>query len=695
MGSELSLKPGRNSPCPCGSGQKYKLCCGRLFPATGPQSGAGQPAEQNAWSVELATLVALMHAGRFAELEVRARAVLEAIPHSGPAWQLLGVALSKQDKDACQALTEAVKYLPDGASAHLQLGNALGRRGRLEEAAAHYTQALALQPDFAEAHNNLGDVQLELGRLAAAASCFRRAIELRPGLAIAHQNLGKTLLRLGDYTAALDSCERAVRLAPESAEGHNSLGNALSRLGRFEAATASLRRALALSPHFGEAHANLANTLRSMGRLDEAVASYRVALRIKPDFVSAYTELATTLRLQRLTQESEAVCREALQIAPDTAAVFTVLAELRADTGRFSEAEEYFRRAVAIDPESAEAWAGLARVRRMSRADAAWLHAVQGLVQRGLPPQREMTLRYALGKHFDDVRDFPCAFVNYQRANELAKQCAPRHDKDRTRLTIDSIIHAQDAAWLGKQRGVAAQSGRPVFIVGMLRSGTSLAEQILASHPAVFGAGELPYWSTTLAALLASPSAAGAPQLAVDDATLARVGTEYLDQLQQLAPQATRVVDKLPTNFLALGLINAALPGARIIHMQRNPIDTCLSIYCQQFEAVNTYTHDLHDLADYYREYQRLMQHWRAVLPKASLLDVPYEGLVADTREWTRAMLEFIDLPWDARCLEFQRTPRTVVTASKWQVRQGIDRSSVERWRNYESFLGPLKSLLR
>ncbi|MBV8804404.1 MAG: tetratricopeptide repeat protein, partial [Sinobacteraceae bacterium] len=219
MNGELSLKPGRNSPCPCGSGQKYKVCCGRLLPQSEPQ-------------VQLVALVQLMHAGRFAELEARARALLSAYPHSGPAWQLLGVALSKQDRDACQALTEAVKYLPGDATAHLNLGNALGRAGRLEEAAASYRQALAIQPDFAEAHNNLGDVQAETGRLAEAAGSFRRAIELRPGLALAHQNLGKTLLRLGEYEEALHSCERAVRLAPESAEAHNSVGTALSRLGR-------------------------------------------------------------------------------------------------------------------------------------------------------------------------------------------------------------------------------------------------------------------------------------------------------------------------------------------------------------------------------------------------------------------------------------------------------------------------------
>ena len=650
-----------------------------------PDSGSGE---------ELKPLVALLHAARFAQLELQARTLLETLPHFGFVWQLLGIALSKQGKDALHALAQAVKYLPDDATAHLNLGNALGRSGRLEEAAASYRRALSIQPNFAEAYNNLGEVQSELGQLDEAAGSFRHAIQIRPELAEAHQNLGKTLLRLGHYDEALDGCHRAVRLAPESASAHNSLGNAYSRLGRFDDAINSFRRALALNPQFAEAHANLANSLRSTGRLEEAVNGYRLAIQINPHFVPAYTELATALRLQRLTAESEAACQEALRIAPESAAALTVLAELRADTGRFPEAEQYFKRAVSTDPESAEAWAGLARVRRMTAADHAWLDAAQRLVQRGLPPQREMTLRYAIGKYFDDVKDFPAAFANYQRANELAKRSGPAHDKARVRRSIDLIIRSHDSAWVARQRHAVTAPGRPVFIVGMLRSGTSLAEQILASHPAVYGAGELTYWSTELTALLPGPgSTANARPFQVDDASLASLRGRYLELLQKLSAGSSRVIDKLPTNFLALGVISAALPDARIIHMRRNPIDTCLSIYCQPFEALNTYTHDLEDLADYYREYQRLMTHWRTALPAGAMLEVPYEGLVADAQTWTRAMLEFIGLPWDPRCLEFARTQRTVVTASKWQVRQGIDASSVERWRNYEGYLGPLMSL--
>jgi hypothetical protein len=235
---------------------------------------------------------------------------------------------------------------------------------------------------------------------------------------------------------------------------------------------------------------------------------------------------------------------------------------------------------------------------------------------------------------------------------------------------------------------------RPVFIVGMLRSGTSLAEQILASHPAVFGAGELTFWGAASAANIAGAAAVNASAIDISDAALVRLGEDYLRLLHGLSADALRVVDKLPTNFLFLGLIHAALPHARIIHMRRNPIDTCLSIYFQHFEAANTYVNDLEDLAHYYREYRRLMRHWRTVLPAGVMLEVPYEGLVLDLPVWSRRLLDFIELPWDPRCLDFHQTARTVVTASRWQVRQKISTSSVERWRHYEKYIGPLKSLL-
>jgi tetratricopeptide (TPR) repeat protein len=621
------VNAGRNERCPCGSGKKYKGCCGRLSDGgrESPTRAAELPAQQVP-EAELASLAGLMDAGRYAELEEAARDLLRGWPASGFLCQLLGAALGKQGKDAFEALRSAAKYSPNDAVAQFNFGNALGRRGRLREAQASFGRALAIRPEFAEAHN--------------------------------------------------------------------SLGNTLLKLARPDEAIASFRRALEISPDFAEAHVNLAGALRSIGRLDEAAAAYRRALSIEPDLIAAWTGLATALRLQRRTVESEASCRRALTLDPNSTAALAVLAELRADSGRFAEAEDLYRHIISLDPDSAESWTGIARLRRMTRADGAWLAAAQRLASRGLSPQRESPLRYALGKYFDDIEEFATAFGHYRRANELAKQCGPAHDRAMLTRNIDLIIRSHSQSWIERARGAVNPSMRPVFIVGMLRSGTTLAEQILASHPAVFGAGELTFWGARLAGAISSASAAAARTLDVSDAALVGLSKEYSELLQQESAGASRVVNKWPTNFLFLGLIHAAFPHARIIHMRRNPVDTCLSIYFQHFEAANTYANDLDDLAHYYREYRRLMQHWRRVLPPHTLLEVRYEGLTEELPTWVRRMLDFIALPWDPRCLDFHRTARTVTTASRWQVRQEIRTSSVERWRHYEKFLGPLKPLL-
>jgi hypothetical protein len=328
----------------------------------------------------------------------------------------------------------------------------------------------------------------------------------------------------------------------------------------------------------------------------------------------------------------------------------------------------------------------------MTTADSKWLAAAERLLAAPWPARRELPLRYAIAKYFDDLRDFDRAFAHYQRANVLSAQCAPPHDRAALTRTVDLIIRSQDRTWIERKQSAGAYSERPVFIVGMLRSGTTLAEQILASHPEVFGAGELTFFGAQTAACFENAAAAGSG-LDFSEAELRRLAAGYLDLLERLSSGAARVIDKFPTNFFLLGLIRAALPRARIIHMQRDPRDTCLSIYFQQFEAANAYANDLDDLAHYHGEYQRLMRHWSNTLPTDALLHVPYERLAADPEAWSRRMVDFVGLPWDARCLDFHRTERTVVTASRWQVRQVMSTSSVGRWRNYEQHLGPLAGL--
>ncbi|HLW25211.1 MAG TPA: sulfotransferase [Steroidobacteraceae bacterium] len=679
---------GRNEHCPCGSGKRYRNCCGRLGRSGVPgecAAGVGDPPAMR--------VVELLEAGDFSAAETQAVLELRARPCDATLWQALAVARGAQRKDPLEAWQRACEYAPRAAESHLNLGNALARHGRLAEAGASYARALALRPRCALTLTNLAELQLELGNVGAAAESCRRALIEEPDRASTHCILGEAFAREGRHGEALQCARRAIELEPGSARAHRVLGYSLAKLARPDEALAALERALSLDPSSPDAQFRCAQLLRSLGRLEQAEACFGRALELAPNWLAAHTELATVLRLQGRREACETQCRAALALDEESCEAQLVLAELRADEGDFCGAEELFRRVIALDRDSTAGWAGIARVRRMSAADGAWLSAALRVAGSAQEP-RQLPLCFALGKYYDDLGDTAAAFDHYSRANALAKRCAPVHDRSHLTRATDRLIRCEGAAWLDRVRSVCPGSERAVFIVGMPRSGTTLLEQILASHPAVCGAGELTFWGEHAGEILLNPDARpGALTVERDPKTLARLGEEYLATLRRHSSQAARVVNKWPANFWFTGVIHAALPAARLIHLRRHPIDTCLSIYFQHFEAVNAYANDLEDLAQYYRDYERVMRHWRRVLPHEQLFELSYEELVSDQRASTRALLEFLGLPWDERCMEFHRAPRSVITASRWQVRQKLYASSVGRWRRYAAHLGPLASL--
>jgi tetratricopeptide (TPR) repeat protein len=626
---------------------------------------------------DLAPLLALLDARRFADLEAATASCLLGYPNFGVLWKLLGVAQRLQGKDALAALGRASELLPKDAEAQGNFGAALLDRGSLAEAEQRFRTALALAPTSPLAHYQLGTTLYRLGRFDAAMASYRSALDLDPGSAATHFELGNAAWALGLNDVAMASYGAAIDRNPEHVGARVNLGNGLLALGRRDEALAQYRAAIAIDPGRAAAHNGLGNALSELGRVEDAAASYLRAIELQPDFAKAHINLGLVQRSLVRPAEAEACARRALAIDDRDAAAWVLLGDLHADAGRFQDAEAAYRRAVELDPGSAEGWAGIANQRRMTAADAPWLAQAERLAAASLPPRREATLRFAMGKYCDDLQDFDQAFSHYQRANELTKQFAVSYDREAWSRRVDRRIEAYTAQRLRVARTADRDPARAVFVVGMPRSGTSLTEQILASHPAVFGAGELPFWEQAAVRL----------DLALPPAELA---TEYLTRLAAAAPAALRVVDKMPANYLHLGLIHEALPNARILHMQRDPLDTCLSIYFQQFRITHAYSHDLGDLAHYYGEYRRIMQHWREVLPQGVMLEIPYEDLVDDQETWSRRMVEFVGLPWDPACLEFHLAERTVATASQWQVRQKLNRGSVGRWRHYAQFLEPL-----
>ncbi|MDE2250522.1 MAG: sulfotransferase [Gammaproteobacteria bacterium] len=677
------MDTGRNEPCPCGSGRKFKHCHGR--------GAAGSPEA----SADATRAVALLQRGHAADAELEARRLLAIDPRFGAAWACLGFAQLQQGKDPVPALESAVRMLPGDAAVRQVLGQVLEKRGMLAPAARCLEQAVALRPDFAGAHNDLGRVRLALGDAAGAAASYRRALELSPGDANASAELAALLsdqatllVRLGRYAEAVQQYRAAIARSPVDARLHSNLANALHCSGDFRGAIDAARRALVLDERLPEAYLHLGNALLAVSEVPQAEQCYRDGLRIAPDHLLLLTARAMALRNLSRLDEAEATARRALGLQR-TPELLSLCGNLASDRGRFAEAAEGYAEALALAPELPEALVGVARSRRMTAADAPWRASAERVLARGIPVAHAVNLHHALGKYHEDLGESEAAFMAHASGNSLARRSGARYDRAATTARVDSILAAYDRAARAAlaAAGAGLQSDRPVLVVGMPRSGTTLVEQILASHPDVHGADELLFWNLAADQVRLAPVAGRA-------ASIARLGAEYLGQLARHSPLAARVVDKLPGNFENLGLIHAALPEAKLIHLERDPRDTCLSIYFQGFSSAHAYATDLEDLAHYYREYRRLMAHWRATLPAGTLLDVRYEALVADPEPWVRRMLLHLGLPWDARCLQFHRTERPVLTASAWQVRQPLNTSSVGRWRQFERYLGPLLAAL-
>jgi len=638
--------------------------------------------------IDTVQLVAFFQAGRYAEVENMARTQLARYPLSGFLWKALGAALQIQGKDALHALRQASIILTDDAEAHSNLAGALCDAGQADAALKSSRRALMLKPRLADALCNQGIALLNLGRLDEAVVSLQRALKTNPRHALAINNLGNALQGQKRLQEAVDCYRQALVIMPHYAEAYNNLGKALYNLQLPQDALVSYRRAVEIKPNFDEAWCNLAVVLQELGQFDAAIENFHRAISIEPDSAEAHFNLARVQRLLGRAAEAQASCTTALALNPRLVEALVLSGEFCADNGDFDFAEAAYRRAIAIDPHAASAWAGIPRVRKMSKDDGPWLDAVQKLVGQDMVPREEAGLRYALGKYFDDIGEFGLAFTHYQRGNELDRQCRSRYcaaEEDEQAARIERTCRPE---WFADKRQGASASRRPVFIVGMPRSGTSLAEQILASHPMVYGAGELPFWQDAPAHEMLSMEGTA------DAAALSALACDYLELLDGLNPDALRIIDKMPVNYRQVGLIHAAFPNARFIHMRRNPVDTCLSIYFQRFNVTHTYANDLADLAHCYAAYHRLMAHWRAVLPPGALLEVPYEGLVGDQEGWSRKMVEFLGLPWDQRCLDFPHSTRMVTTLSNWQVRQKISKTSVERWRHYAEYLGVLMPLL-
>jgi len=622
----------------------------------------------------------------------------------------------------------ALSQRPDYPEALCNLGASLQGLGKQSEAIEPLRRALELWPDFAVAHNNLGIALRETKDADQALAHFRRAVELDPTFAAAQTNLGQMLLDRGVPEEALPHCQEAVRLQPNAAAMHHNLANALRALERFVDARAAYLEALRLDPGLAIAHAHLGLTFRQEGKPSEALPWLKKATELAPDNVAFWEYLGETYDELEDPQRSIPCWRRVLELGDDRPGPHIALGWALQEEGQSVEAAEHFHAAARLHPEGAMAPMSLGGIYeeegKLAEAEAALREALRLQPQFAIPHARLATLLRAklpaadLAALEERLRDealpagprarllFGLAHVmdargDFQRAGEALREanalsietnakCREYSPLDHEQFT-DMIVHEFQPALFARLQGLGSASRRPVFVIGLPRSGTTLTEQILASHPDIHGAGELRFSRQSFESMPTVMERAASPRecLAHLDATNVRtLAEEHLLKLATINSEAPLIVDKMPDNYLYLGFLSVLFPRATFIHCRRDLRDIAVSCWMTDFRNIRWANSTDHVLSRF-TQYRRVMDHWRATLPH-TIHDVDYEDMVDDVEGVARRLIAACGLAWDPACLEFYRHKRPIRTASVTQVRQPVYKQSVARWRNYEPFLGDL-----
>ena len=526
--------------------------------------------------------------------------------------------------------------------------------GKINESLVASQRSVQLNPQDTQAHNNLGVTLQGIGRLNEAEASYRQAIALKPDFAQAHNNLGSILQKLARLKESEASYRQAIALKPDYAQTYSNLGTLLIKLDRLNEAEASFRKAITLKPDYAEANYNLGNTLQELGRLNEAEASYRQAIALKPDFAQAHNNLAVLLK----------------------------------ELGRFEEAEASFRKAITLKPDYAEAHMNLTSIKKFDAQDEQYSKMQELYLDKNISEEQRCYINFGLAKACEDLGNFEQAYTHYGEGNVLCKKLL-NYNKNQDVELFRQIKFTYPRI---EQNSLApdklSKSLIPIFIVGLPRSGTTIVEQIISSHSKVTGAGELNF-----AAQFGAAIATGFTE--ANNEFLLDFRHKYLNKLKNVSNGNLIVTDKMPHNFRYIGLLAAAFPEAKIVHVKRNPAAVCWSNYKKCFVSMgNGYSYAIDDVISYHKLYENLMVFWTNTLSKR-IYNLDYEQLTVNQESETRQLIDYLDLDWDEKCLSPQNNKRHIATASNVQARKKVYRDSSRQWKKYQPFLnGALNGLL-
>lgn len=678
---------------------------------------------------DLVRAAGLASAGRLDEAVRLVQAALNVDPNDADALSMMGqIALQRRSPgDASGFFRRAVANAPRNVEHHLGLGVAFMMLDRFEAGLESLRRAVSLKPSHAGAQYNLGLALLRTGDFADAAQAFSKTIRKDPSNPFANMNLGLALVQGGNFPKGLRHLRRATALAPRSRDARINLGKALVTAGHYEDAVAELNKVEGRDTN-PQAQVGLAEANEKLGRLEAAAEHYHKALAADPDAAEARTQLAAVHEQLGDYEAAEKEFRAAAFRRPDALESQLNLGGFLSRTQQSERSLEFHEKLRAQFPASTRPDIRVASIlQRLGRFESArpvinrvlardsgsiyafeLLAADQGLdipvedresLERhlrdddGLDTEERARGWFSLAQIIERTGGYPRAFECFQAGNALMARIQP-YDKKDEEADAERILRCFDTAYFASRDGWGNANERPVFIVGMPRSGTSLVEQILASHPAVFGRGEqsdIPDMAAGISRARGGRFPDGIEDLSAD--TAGALAGRYLARCELAPETARRTTDKLPSNFRNLGFIATLLPGARIVHCRRDAMDTCASIYRMNFRGHHPYAHDLAALAHYHGLYDRLMAHWETVCP-LRIINIQYEDLIADFEGVARELVAFCGIGWDDRCLRFHETDRPVETASDWQVRQPLFKTSLGGWRRYEKELRPLREAM-
>ncbi len=661
-------------------------------------------------------------AGRYEEAEKAGRKAVKIDPKSPEAWLNLGAACVKLEKmeEAVECWEKALRLRPDFAFAWNNLGNALRDMGKLKKSEEKCRKALEIDPNYVEALNNLGNVFLDRGEYKQAEDWYRKAIANRPDYAEAHNNLcvalmyqsrydeavmhgryatsfkpsyteayinlSEALRNLGHVDESRRAIEQAVILRPESAEVHMDLADVLLMQDKYGDAEVELGKVEKLKPDHPRVYIKLANVQERAGKTDEALKTIGKAVKLNPEMPDAYLRKGQIYHTANLVEEAEANYLKAQKLAPKQPSIYLAMADLYLTKGDTKGAEKLAAQAKKLGAVNMPGlYHTLAHLKKFSKSDEDFKKMVQldkHIESFGL--EAACTLNFALFSAYEDIGDYKKAFECLKKANDYKRRLIP-YQHERQENQLEAIRRTYTSKFLKSLEGKGCNSEAPIFILGMPRSGTTLTEQIVSSHPDIYGAGELMEMGRVEPEL---------GHLSVDNCR--DLGAMYVKNIKKLdtTKKAKRVTDKMPGNYANIGLIASILPNAKIIHCRRDPIDTCLSCYKQNFARGQYWSYDLEEMAEFYKIYEQIMNHWREVLP-GRFLEIEYEETVNNLEGQARKLIDYVGLPWNSACLSPHKKKRSVLTASKTQVIKPVYKTSVKAWKRYEKQLEPLIKGLR